>query len=134
VAGALAGLVLLALAVVIFIQIGNLGLGVGPAVVLLLVAVPLFLLAGIGIRHATGADRAEHKEYPFQLALPSLAYYCAFFLIPLGFLCLFGLMDPAGTSLLFTTVPGQIILLVAAGLTFVAVKWAQAILDVSGRT
>jgi len=96
VAGALAGLVLLAIAVVIFIQIGNLGLGVGPAVVLLLVAVPLFLLAGIGIRHATGADRAEHKEYPFQLALPSLAYYCAFFVIPLGFLCLFAVATPVG--------------------------------------
>jgi tight adherence protein B len=55
-------------------------------------------------------------------------------LCPLGFLCLFGLMDPAGTSLLFTTVPGQVILLVAAALTFIAVKWAQAILDVGGGT
>jgi len=55
-------------------------------------------------------------------------------LCPVGFLCLFGLMDPAGTSLLFTTVPGQVVLLVAAGLTFIAVKWAQAILDVGGST
>jgi spermidine/putrescine transport system permease protein len=96
VAGAVAGLVLLAAAVGVFISIGNLGLGLAPAVVLLLVAVPLFLVAGVGIRHATGADRAEHKEYPFQLALPSLAYYCAFFLFPLGFLCLFAVATPVG--------------------------------------
>lgn len=55
-------------------------------------------------------------------------------LCPVGFLCLFGLMDPAGTSLLFTTMLGQVILLVAAALTFVAVKWAQAILDIGGGT
>jgi len=95
-AGALAGLLMLAVAVGLFIQIGNLGLSLAPAVVLLLVAVPLFLLAGIGIRHATGVDKAEHKDYPFQLALPSLAYYCTFFLIPLAFLCLFAVATPLG--------------------------------------
>ena len=94
--GAVAGLLLLALAVGIFIQIGNFGLGVAPAVILLMIAVPLFLLAGLAIRRATGADRMEHKDYPFQLALPSLAYYCAFFVIPLGFLCLFAVATPVG--------------------------------------
>jgi spermidine/putrescine transport system permease protein len=96
VAGAVAGLVLLAIAVVVYTQIGNLGLGLAPAVVLLLVALPLFVLAGGGIRRATRAEATEHTSYPFQLALPSLAYYCAFFLVPLGFLLLFAVATPVG--------------------------------------
>ena len=96
VAGAVAGVVTLALAVVVYIQIGNLGLGLAPSVVLLLCAVPLFLLAGIAIRRLTRAEATEHTGYPFQLALPSLAFYCAFFLIPLGFLLLFAVATPLG--------------------------------------
>jgi spermidine/putrescine transport system permease protein len=96
VAGALAGLLALAVAVVVYIQIGNLGLGLAPAVVLLLCAVPFFLLVGVGIRRLTGARAADHASYPFQLALPSLAYYCAFFIVPLGFLLLFAVATPVG--------------------------------------
>jgi spermidine/putrescine transport system permease protein len=96
VAGALLGLVMLAVAVVVYIQIGNLGLGLAPAVVLLLCAVPLFLLAGIAIRRLTRAEPTEHTGYPFELSLPSLAFYCAFFLIPLGFLLLFAVSTPVG--------------------------------------
>jgi spermidine/putrescine transport system permease protein len=96
VAGALAGLVMLAIAVAIYIQLGNLGLGLAPSVALLLAAVPFFLLGGVAIRRATGADRAEHVDYPFGLALPSLAFYCAFFLTPLGFLILFAVSTPVG--------------------------------------
>jgi spermidine/putrescine transport system permease protein len=94
--GALAGLVMLAVAVTVYIQIGNLGLGLGPAVVLMLAAVPFFLLGGLAIRHATGADRAEHVDYAFGLALPSLAFYCAFFITPLVFLMLFAVATPVG--------------------------------------
>jgi spermidine/putrescine transport system permease protein len=96
VAGAVAGLLMLAIAVAVYTQIGNLGLGLAPSVVLLLCAVPVFALAGAGIRRATGAAAGEHTGYPFQLALPSLAYYCAFFLIPLGFLLLFAVATPVG--------------------------------------
>jgi spermidine/putrescine transport system permease protein len=96
VAGALLGLVVLAFAVAIYIQIGNLGLGLAPAVVLLLCSVPLFLLAGIAIRRLTHAEETDHTSYPIQLAFPSLAYYCAFFLIPLGFLLLFSVSTPLG--------------------------------------
>lgn len=95
-AGALAGLVALAVAVVVYVQLGNLGLGLAPAVVLLLCAVPLFLLTGIAIRRLTRAEATEHTAYPFALALPSLAYYCAFFLAPLGFLLLFAVATPVG--------------------------------------
>jgi spermidine/putrescine transport system permease protein len=96
VAGALLGLAALALAVAVYVQIGNLGLGLGPAVVLLLCAVPLFLAVGIGIRRLMREQETDHTGYPFTLALPSLAYYCAFFLVPLGFLLLFAVATPVG--------------------------------------
>jgi spermidine/putrescine transport system permease protein len=95
-AGAIAGLALLAVAVAIYTQIGNLGLGLTPSVALLLVSVPVFVLAGAAIRHWTRADRAEHTSYPIQLAFPSLAYYCAFFIVPLCFLLLFAVGRPLG--------------------------------------
>jgi len=94
--GALAGLLLLAIAVGIFTQLGTLGLGLAPAVLLLLISIPLFLLAGAWIRRATRTDRLDPTSYPFQLAYPSLAYYCAFFLVPLFFLCLFAVATPVG--------------------------------------
>ncbi len=94
--GALAGLLLLAVAVGIFTQLGTLGLGLAPAVLLLLISIPLFLLAGAWIRRATRTDRLDPTGYPFQLAYPSLAYYCAFFLVPLFFLCLFAVATPVG--------------------------------------
>ena len=94
--GALAGLLLLAVAVAVFTQLGNLGLGLAPAVLLLLISIPLFLLAGAWIRRATRTDRLDPTSYPFQLAYPSLAYYCAFFLVPLFFLCLFAVATPVG--------------------------------------
>jgi spermidine/putrescine transport system permease protein len=96
IAGALAGLVMLAIAVVVYIQLGNLGFGLAPSVALMLAAVPFFLVGGVAIRHATGADRAEHIDYPFGLALPSLAFYCAFFITPLVFLVLFAVATPVG--------------------------------------
>jgi len=94
--GALAGLLLLAAAVAIFTQLGSLGLGLAPSVLLLLVSIPLFLLAGAWIRRTTRTDRLDPTGYPFQLAYPSLAYYCAFFLVPLAFLCLFAVATPVG--------------------------------------
>ncbi len=60
VTGALLGLLLLGVAIGLYTQLGTLGLGLPAAVVLLLVCVPVFVLAGAGIRHVTGADRAEH--------------------------------------------------------------------------
>ena len=95
-AGALAGLALLALAIAVYTQLGSLGLGLAPSVVLLVATLPLFVVVGAAIRHWTGADKLEHTGYPFQLAFPSLAYYCAFFLIPLGFLVLFAVATPVG--------------------------------------
>jgi spermidine/putrescine transport system permease protein len=95
-AGALAGLAALALAVGVFTQIGTLGLGLAPAVVLLLATLPFFLVCGLAIRRARRLEEHEGVDYPFGLALPSLAFYCAFFLVPLFFLCLFAVATPEG--------------------------------------
>jgi spermidine/putrescine transport system permease protein len=62
----------------------------------MLLAVPLFLFAGAGIRHWTRTDKVDHTGYPVQLAFPSLAFYCAFFLVPLFFLLLFAVATPLG--------------------------------------
>jgi spermidine/putrescine transport system permease protein len=94
--GALAGLLALALAVGAWTQIGPLGLGLAPAVVLMLVTLPLFVICGAALRRARRGAGTAGVDYPFALALPSLAYYCAFFLVPLGFLCLFAVSTPVG--------------------------------------
>ncbi|MGI8778696.1 MAG: ABC transporter permease [Solirubrobacteraceae bacterium] len=96
VAGAIAGLLVLAAAIGIYTQIGTLGLGLAPSVALLLVAVPAFVVTGAAIRRAARTETADHTGYPFQLAYPSLAFYCAFFIIPLAFLVLFAVATPLG--------------------------------------
>jgi tight adherence protein B len=51
-------------------------------------------------------------------------------IFPFAFLVMFYFLNPEGTSLLFTTVLGQIVLLVVIVLVYFAVRWAQSILDV----
>jgi spermidine/putrescine transport system permease protein len=94
--GAAAGLLLLALAVVLYTQLGTLGLGLAPAVALLLVTLPLFVAGSLAIRRVARTPAGERAAYPFGLALPSLAYYCAFFLIPLGYMLLFAVATTVG--------------------------------------
>jgi spermidine/putrescine transport system permease protein len=94
--GAVLGLVTVAVAVVIFTQLGSLGLGLGPAVVLLVVSLPLFVLAGLAIRRVSHTAQREHTAYPIALASPSLSFYAAFFLIPLGYLLVFAVATPVG--------------------------------------
>jgi spermidine/putrescine transport system permease protein len=94
--GAFLGFVTLAIAVAIFTQIGTLGLGLPPAVVLLLVTVPLFVFAGVLIRGVSRAGQRSHTDYPMTLSYPSLSYYAAFFLIPLAYLLVFAVATPVG--------------------------------------
>jgi len=51
-------------------------------------------------------------------------------IFPFAFLVMFYFLNPEGTTLLFTTVLGQIVLLVVIVLVYFAVRWAQRILDV----
>ncbi len=94
--GAFLGLVTLALAVGVYTQLGSLGLGLAPAVVLLLATVPLFVFAGVLIRGVSHARQRGHTAYPMTLSYPSLSYYAAFFLIPLAYLLLFAVATPVG--------------------------------------
>jgi spermidine/putrescine transport system permease protein len=94
--GAVLGLVTLAVAVVIFTQLGALGLSLAPAVALMLISVPFFVLTGLAIRRASRAQRLAHTAYPIGLAFPSLAFYAAFFLIPLAYLLIFAVATPVG--------------------------------------
>jgi len=48
---------------------------------------------------------------------------------PAAFLALFSLLDPSGTSLIFTTILGQIILATVAVLDYFSVRWARSILQ-----
>jgi spermidine/putrescine transport system permease protein len=94
--GALAGLAVLAVAVGAYTQIGSLGFGLPPSVVLLLCSLPLFLAAGVAFHRLGLTEIREHHAYAMQLAFPSLAFYAAFFLIPMAFLLLFAVSTPVG--------------------------------------
>ena len=50
-------------------------------------------------------------------------------IFPAVFLGLFYFLNPDGTKLLFTTVVGQLVLLVVIALVYVAVRWANRILN-----
>jgi spermidine/putrescine transport system permease protein len=93
--GAVLGVVTLGVAVVIYTQLGSFGLGLAPAVVLLVATLPFFVVAGLMIRRASRSDR-DPAAYPITLAFPSLSFYAAFFLIPLGYLLLFAVATPVG--------------------------------------
>jgi spermidine/putrescine transport system permease protein len=94
--GAVIGLGALLATAAAYTQIGNLGLSLAPAVALLLCGLPLFLAAGMLVRRLSGSRVREHRAYPLLLAFPSLAFYAAFFLIPLVFLVLFAVSTPLG--------------------------------------
>jgi spermidine/putrescine transport system permease protein len=81
------------LATALYTQVGSLGLGVAPAAALLIASLPVFVAVPLLLRTRTLGERAR---YPLGLAGPSLAFYLAFFCIPLGFLCVFAVATPVG--------------------------------------
>lgn len=95
-AAAALGLVAVVLVAGLFSQIGTLGLSLAPAAVLVLCAVPLFAAGAVVARSWVAARGGDHGSYPRALALPSLALYATFFLVPLGFLVLFAVSTPVG--------------------------------------
>jgi spermidine/putrescine transport system permease protein len=94
VAGGL-GLLAVAVAAGLFTQFGTLGGALVPAVALLVCALPLFVLGG-ALLVRLGLLGAPRRGYPLTLLSPAVAYYGAFFLIPLGFLVLFSVSTSAG--------------------------------------
>ena len=92
-AGAALGLVGVLATAALFTQIGTLGLGLSAAAALLLAALPVFIALPLLLRVRT---LGEGARYPLGLSGPSLAFYLAFFCIPLGFLVLFAFATPVG--------------------------------------
>ena len=95
--GAIAGLVAVGAVAALYTQIGAFGLGLAPAALLLLLAVPAFGAGAAALRRAGGgAGAVGASRYPLGLAGPALAYYVAFFGVPLAFLVLFAFATPVG--------------------------------------
>ena len=90
----LLGLIGFGLAVLVFTQLGNLGLGLFTSALIVLGSLAMFIGIRVLVVRMTAPD--TRPTYPVLLALPSLAYYTAFFLLPLGFLCTFALATPTG--------------------------------------
>jgi spermidine/putrescine transport system permease protein len=84
-----------AIAAGVFTQFGTIANGLVPAVALLLCALPAFLLGG-ALLVRSGLLAPPESGYPLTLLAPAIAYYAAFFLIPLGFLVLFSVSTSVG--------------------------------------
>ena len=90
--GAILGLVAVLATAAVYTQLGALGLGLAPTAALLLLAVPAFAAGAVALRGAAQGG----ARYPLGLAGPALAYYVAFFGVPLAFLVLFAFATPVG--------------------------------------
>ena len=90
--GAILGLVAVAVTAAVYTQLGSLGFGLAPAALLLLLAVPAFAAGAVALRRGSVGG----ARYPLGLAGPALAYYVAFFGVPLAFLVLFAFATPVG--------------------------------------
>lgn len=91
---ALIGLAGVALAAVLYVELGGFVSGLAPGALLVLVALPIFVGGGVLLARLGLIPRPE--GYPLTLTAPSLAYYAAFFLVPLGFLVAFSVATPLG--------------------------------------
>jgi spermidine/putrescine transport system permease protein len=89
------GLLCVVVAAGLFTQFGTIANGLVPAVALLVCALPVFLLGGALLVRA-GLLAPPERGYPLTLLAPAVAYYAAFFLIPLGFLVLFSVSTSQG--------------------------------------
>jgi spermidine/putrescine transport system permease protein len=94
VGGAMA-LVLLAVGVAFYVGIGRLGLSMAPSLLLVLCTVPLYL-AGTVALNALRRRRITIGRYPVSLALPSAAYFGAFFILPMAVLAAFSVAHISG--------------------------------------
>lgn len=89
------GLACVALVAVVYTQVGNLGLALAPAALLVICALPVFLLGALLLMRAgwlTGPERG----YQLTLLAPALAYYAAFFLAPMALLVVFSVSRTVG--------------------------------------
>jgi spermidine/putrescine transport system permease protein len=88
-------LVLLAVGVAFYIGIGRLGLSMAPSLVLVLCTVPLYLVGTVAL-NTLRKRRVAVGAYPLSLALPSAAYFGAFFILPTAVLAVFSVAHTSG--------------------------------------
>jgi tight adherence protein B len=73
-------------------------------------------------------QRIERKiEADTQASRRMVALMCAF---PFGFLAFFSVIEPTGTGLLFTTVPGQLILAGTVAAVYGVKRWSESIINI----
>jgi spermidine/putrescine transport system permease protein len=88
----LAGVVLVA---VIYTQIGTIAPGLAPAALLVVCALPVFVLGAVLLMRL-GWLAAPDRGYSLTLLAPALAYYGAFFVAPMALLVLFSVSRTVG--------------------------------------
>jgi spermidine/putrescine transport system permease protein len=93
--GGAIGLAGVAVAAVLYTQLGSLVTALPAAALLICVALPVFVGGGLLLQRA-GVTGRSPGGYPLTLLAPSLAYYAAFFLVPLAFLVAFSVATPLG--------------------------------------
>jgi spermidine/putrescine transport system permease protein len=91
------GLLCVALTAGLFTQFGVIAGGLVPAVALLVCALPVFVMGG-ALLVRSGVVETPRRGYPLTLLSPAVAFYGAFFLVPLGFLVLFSVATTKGFS------------------------------------
>ncbi|MDX6726497.1 MAG: hypothetical protein QOK49_1302 [Baekduia sp.] len=93
--GGAVGLAGVAVAAVLYTQLGSLVTALPAAALLICAALPVFVGGGLLLQRVGVIGRSP-SGYPLTLLAPSLAYYAAFFLAPLAFLVAFSVASPLG--------------------------------------
>jgi spermidine/putrescine transport system permease protein len=89
------GVAAVVLTAAVFTQFGTIAPGLAPALVLLILALPIFVAGGALLVRLRILPRPD-GSYPLTLLSPMAAYYAAFFVVPLGFLALFSVSTSRG--------------------------------------
>lgn len=93
--GGVVGLVAVVVAAAIFTQFGSIAPGLAPAVALLVVSLPIFLIGG-ALLARLGLIHGPERGYPLTLLSPAVAYYVTFFVVPMCFLAVFSVATMRG--------------------------------------
>jgi spermidine/putrescine transport system permease protein len=89
------GLACVVVVALVYTQVGNLALGLAPAALLIVCALPVFVAGGLLLMRA-GWITAPERGYQLTLLAPALAYYAAFFIAPMALLVLFSVSRTVG--------------------------------------
>jgi spermidine/putrescine transport system permease protein len=94
-AAGVVGVAAVVVTALVFTQFGTIAPGLAPALALLILALPVFVLGGALLVRLRILPRPD-GSYPLTLLSPMAAYYAAFFLVPLAFLAVFSVSTSQG--------------------------------------